>query len=267
MNFNQLSSIFFKKNPFKDETDVPFAKGRLAICQNLKLYITLIPKNLSSSTIYHILSLDYPELAEAVDIKSPAEIHKYTGLVLIKSLRNLDRSYKKIIILRDPVKRVLSGFYSKFIFDAAWSSEIIDPISRFLNKPVADITFRDFIFYLQCCPDEWLDAHFTSQSRFALFSDYDIYLNMDHRELLQEQLKVLGLILPRINDVTTRFTPNALKDFTNVDCSIMRVKEFWELIENNCSLPTLTEMVPDDLIEAIKKRFIVDYQLLDKCRN
>lgn len=267
MNSDKLSSNFFNKNPFQYETDVPFAKGRLAICQNLKLYITLIPKNLSSSTIHHILSLDYPTLAETVDITSPAEVHKYTGLVLVKSLRNLDPSYKKIIILRDPVKRMLSGFYSKFIFDAAWSSEIINPISRFLNKPIADITFRDFVFYLQCCPDEWLDAHFTSQSRFALFSDYDIYLNMDHRESLSGHLKVLGLDLPRINDVTTRFTPNASIDFSNGDCSIMRVKEFWDLVESNCSLPTLTEMVPGDLIDAIKKRFIVDYQLLDKCRN
>ncbi len=267
MNFNKLRSIFFNKNPFQYETDVPFAKGRLAICQNLNLYITLIPKNLSSSTIYHILSLDYPKLAETVDITSSAEIHRYTGLVLVKSLRNLDQSYKKLIILRDPVKRVLSGFYSKFIFDVAWSSEIIDPISLFLNKPIADITFRDFIFYLQCRPDEWLDAHFTSQSRFALFSNYDIYLNMDHRESLSEHLKVLGLDLPRVNDVATRFTPNTSSDFTNVDCSIMRVKDFWDLVENNCSLPMLTEMVPNDLIEAIKKRFIVDYQLLDKCIN
>jgi len=267
MNFNKLSSIFFKKNQFQDDTDVPFAKGRLAVCHYLKFYITLIPKNLSSSMIYHILSLDYPKLAETVDITSPAEVHKYTGLVLVKSLRNLDRNYKKIIIFRDPVKRVLSSFYSKFIFDAAWSSEIIDPISHFLNKLIADITFLDFVFYLQCCPDEWLDAHFTSQSRFALFSDYDIYLNMDHRESLSEHLKVSGLDLPRINDVATRFIPNVSNDFTNVDCSKMRVKEFWDLVENNCSLPTLTEMVPDDLIEAIKKRFIVDYQFLLKCRN
>lgn len=267
MEADMLDDFYLCKNPFKDYIDLPFAKGRLAVCHTLNLYVTIIPKNLSSSMIYHILSLDYPELAKSIDIASPHLIHKYTGLALVKSLRNMDVNYKKIVIVRDPVKRVLSAFYSKFIFDAEWSAEIIDPVAHFLDKSVREITFRDFIFYLQCQPDEWLDPHFTSQNRYILFNNYDVYLNMDSANSLHEHLLVLGLNLPKINDVRTRYFPEIARTYTGADCSRMTVKEIWSLVDNKNAMPTLAEMVPPDLVEVIKKRFISDCELLDKCVN
>ncbi len=262
-----LDGLYLHKNPFKEYIDLPFAKGRLAVCHALKSYVTLIRKNLSSSMIYHILSLDYPELAKNIDIASPNLIHRYTGLALVKSLRNMDISYKKIAILRDPVKRVLSAFYSKFIFDAEWSSEIIDPVAHFLDKSVSEITFRDFIFYLQCQPDEWLDPHFTSQSRYILFNNYDVYLNMDIASSLEYYLRALGFELPKINDVRARYFPEVRRTYTDVDCSRMTVKEIWSLVDNKNPMPTLAEMVSADLVEIIKQRFVSDFELIDQCLN
>jgi hypothetical protein len=249
---------------FRKDFDLMFAKGRLAVCFKHKFYLTLIPKNLSSSAIYFILRADYPEIADQIDTNSPGLIHKYTGLILVKSL-DLDASYKRIAIIREPFERILSAFYSKFLFDAAWSENITMPVCKFLKKDIEAISFRDFIFFLQCHPDEWLDAHFASQSRFMLFEDYDEYLPIHNKEALNGGLKKLGVDLPRINSTKDRYTPDIIYDYSALDCPSLPLIELWNKCEQRISLPDATTMLTSEIRSAIYARFKDDYTLLTKC--
>jgi len=244
--------------------DLMFAKGRLAVCNKHKFYLTLIPKNLSSSAIYFILKSDYPEIADKIDASSPGAIHKYTGLILVKSLR-LDSSYKKIVVIRDPFERILSSFYSKFIFDAAWSDSIIKPVARFLEKDIGSVNFRDFVFFLQCHPDEWLDAHFESQSRFMLFEDYDVYLPLHDKEALNSGLKRFGIDLPRINVASERHVPNTIYEYSAIDCPGLPVSELWSKCDQRISLPDASTMLTNKIRAAIYERYQEDFTLLRKC--
>jgi hypothetical protein len=251
---------------FRKNIDLMFAKGRLAVCHKHKFYMTLIPKNISSSAIYFILKSDYPEVAELIDISSPGEIHKYLGLILVKTL-HLDSGYKKLVAIRDPYERVLSAFYSKFIFDAAWSGVIINPVKEFLGKNIEDICFRDFLFYLRCHPDEWIDPHFSSQSRFMLFEKYDLLLPVHNSEAVNSALNTLNFEFPTINSTKDRYTASNNFDYTIVDCPGIPVSELWYKSEQKIALPNARLMLTGEIRTTILKRFSDDFYLLEKCSH
>lgn len=252
---------------FLENIDLMFAKGRLAVCKKHETYITLIPKNLSSSLIYYILQSDYPEIACHIDVTKPGQIHKYTGLVLVKSINNINYNYKKIAFLRDPFKRILSAFYSKFVFDAAWSGPIINPVANFVEKEVPEINFGDFINFLRSHPDEWLDPHFVTQDKFMLFKTYDSYIPMDNSNELQSKLKSLNLQIPKLNSIGERFIPKITYDYSLLDCSKISVKELWNKVELNSLLPNANDMFTSDLIVTVRERFKDDFCLYEKCFN
>lgn len=241
-------------------SDLNFAAGRLAICKKHNFYATIIPKNLSSSLIYFILNADYPDVAKNINQNSPGEIHKFLGLILVDNFFHIDSSYKKLIFLREPTQRIFSAFYSKFIFDVEWSSVIVNPVSSFLKKPIPDITFSDFIFYLRCHPHYWLDPHFSSQSRFILFDKYDEYFHVENTSSFAEKLDFLS-DLTTINQGSARYLPKNLVDYSSVKCSNLPLSELWKSVGKSENLPSSCDMLTPEILDILHQKYKDDYFL------
>ena len=99
-------------------------------------------------------------------------------MAVVKQRNEIWNARRPIALIRDPHKRLASAFISKFILFP--EDEVLRSILDISETRLEDMTFRNFVNTLLTIPDEWLDAHFISQSAFLIRqpSDYQL-LDMD----------------------------------------------------------------------------------------
>lgn len=90
--------------------------------------------------------------------------------IIGKSRRMLfDEKYKKIVVWRNPAKRLVSCFLDKFVKNTADMPAVqhfCDDASKVLGRSISpcSITFSDFIRYIDSIPDWRRNPHYRSQS-------------------------------------------------------------------------------------------------------
>jgi hypothetical protein len=104
-----------------------------------------------------------------------------------------NQSYSKLVVIRDPAKRLVSGYLDKFAKterDEVWCDKFCDSISKTLQIRISmdNLTFEHFCQYLFKTPDGKRDRHFKSQLSFMNGVLFDIYGDVD------EMPKVLGFL-------------------------------------------------------------------------
>jgi hypothetical protein len=85
--------------------------------------------------------------------------HKIKNIDRIKKIKN------RVVVLRNPIDRVVSGFVNQYIMRMDRISDLHKKVQEFTGIDYWKLSFKDFIeLYLLKAPDKYLDAHFWKQT-------------------------------------------------------------------------------------------------------
>jgi hypothetical protein len=138
-----------------------------------KIIFCRIPKNANSLFTYMMLDLSkYREDYERSNLTFSQYISQNKQNFFLKDLNNLnEREYFKFAILRNPFKRLVSGYLDRFVKRPVNinSQPAIENVYNFLGMEIdlkRSITFSQFVHYLARTEDKDLDLHWRPQVNF-----------------------------------------------------------------------------------------------------
>lgn len=270
--------LSFRKPPVQDPA-LPWPKKSYLVLQGPKLMYCPIPKNACSTLKRLFVRLS--DLREKEAVLQPANIHSYlirnkTGLTLKDYPRDeaeqmlRSRDYFRIVVLRNPYERLVSGYLHKFVIvpsrhptypPHAIIKEVIDWVYRRNDRPVdyqRSITFRHFVDYLSSNDDKHIDAHWKPQVNYlsdVSFHHYGCVERLDDlRHVLCERLG---------SDVmleTTNVVPKAVGLVTNVPCPDLLPGELVAL----GGLPKSYQLLDSSLRPTVRQRYKYDFDLYER---
>lgn len=131
------------------------------------------PKCGSSAMKYALLMASHPHLGVLFE-EDTSRVHQFSHLTMVKRKSQIIDAERKIFIARDPARRALSAFLSKFVYYP--ESHITQSICGFAEISMDDISFRNYIKTICEVPDAYLDPHFRSQEDFILMpiDEYEV---------------------------------------------------------------------------------------------
>lgn len=125
-----------------------------------------IPKN-ANSFLKSIFLHNAPNLSFDYQKQTPLQFskqnHGYYPVVCDSRILS-NPAYKKILVLRQPERRLLSCYLDKVVKKLPGQH---GKINKILKKKSQDITFFDFAYYVSQIPDFKRDRHYRSQSLFT----------------------------------------------------------------------------------------------------
>lgn len=83
----------------------------------------------------------------------------------VRSVRELARVPNRVVVLRDPIERVVSGFTNQLIMRLGERSKPIGNVETKCGKRVGELTFAEFVNeYILATRDHEINPHFLRQS-------------------------------------------------------------------------------------------------------
>jgi len=128
-----------------------------------------------------------------------------------KEIINLTHRYRKIIVVRNPWKRVVSFYTDKICIQDNWL-----PALNVLTKEnySKDITFREFVCNLEQVPDNALEIHLQSQCYSREYINFDFIVKLENFNVEMAQIaKTLDIpqsSLPHIHRNRTPYSVNLI---------------------------------------------------------
>lgn len=253
-------------------------KNSYLVLQGPKLIYCPIAKNASSTLKRLFVRLS--DLREKESFLESRKVHaslqgNRTGLSLKdypedeaqRMIRS--RDYFRIVVLRNPHERLVSGYLQKFwIFP---NNNPTCPAHRMIKEPIdwvyqrngrpvdyrRSITFRDFVDYLIQNDDKHIDAHWKPQVNYLSDVSFDYYGCVeridDLRRVLRERLGN-DVMLERSN-----VSPNAVSLVTSVPCSDLLPGELVVL----GALPNSAQLLDSSLRPVVRQRYKDDFDLYE----
>lgn len=238
-------------------------KEQIAIC--------VPPKCGCSAIKYALLMASNPHLG-SLFAQDMSRVHNYSHLVMTKTPSQIFRSSRRIFVTRDPIKRIISAFISKFIM--APESIVTKTICDISETPLDLMTFRNYVETISNMPDCYLDPHFRSQESFlSLPPDQYEFLSLDFGDD-KKYSEFLDNIYPGSSEgylelnknhedvrsgISVKYdfpaTPGIFSDFP--------VKKIRYLRENGSVIPKLS-LIFDGMNDIMQKRFDFDFELNEK---
>lgn len=154
-----------------------FALRHLYVYPRLKIAYTYIPKNACTS-FKRTFGRAQGWLAEDAPHAHGMRLDRW-----LTGLAGYPRSEERIVVIRDPFDRILSGYLNRFLMrdDAvaqhAMSTGLADQLGPGSTPP--DVRFSDFVEYLARTPNRRLNEHWRPQSDF-LVGSYTRYIRFEH---------------------------------------------------------------------------------------
>jgi hypothetical protein len=223
------------------------------------------PKCGCSAMKQALLMAGHPHL-DVLFAQDTSRLHHFSHYAMVKRKSQISGAARRIFIARDPARRALSGFLSKFVLypEAAITQAICDVG----ELSAEDMTFRIFVKALANVPDVYLDPHFRSQEDFLVMplEDYEV-ISLDspgritysqlldgiqpgsaERYLALQQAQEASKIGPVI-DQGRAIIPGRLADTP--------VKHLRYLRVNGSSLPA-EELIFDGFEDLVRQRYELD---------
>lgn len=92
----------------------------------------------------------------------------------VRSFGQIAKSANRIVVLREPLERLVSGFLNQYVMRLQRGSAMHDDVAKISQVPVAEITFRQFTehYLLRVSPED-LNPHFYSQESHLAAVEYN----------------------------------------------------------------------------------------------
>lgn len=226
------------------------------------------PKCGCSAMKYALLMASHPHFGVLFD-GDTSRVHHFSHLTMVKRKSQIMQAERRIMIARDPVRRMLSAFLSKFVLNP--EPHITQSVCNFTEFSADDLSFRQFALALDTIPDTYLDAHFRSQEDFLVMriEDYAVVsLDIPSGQAYSSLLNGIspGSVERYFSLLAHEETTNhgALKDGTPVMASgtfaDMPVKQLRYLRMNGSPLP-VEAFAFEGLMDIAKRRYAMDFQI------
>lgn len=192
-----------------------FRRGDIFYYKNIKIAYTYIPKN-ACTTIKKTLGFANGNLTKDDNIHDPKGLISFSANNILNST--------KLIVLRNPFKRLVSAFLDKIarpekqfigmegnkhIFKS--QGKKVDEINN-LIKSNNTATFLEFVQYLSKTPDIHLDEHWRSQSSFCMLDDYDLIFPLERLEQRWNSSILSKYPIKKMDLHTTNFGKEVIND-------------------------------------------------------
>lgn len=233
--------------------------------------ICVPPKCGCSAIKYALLMASNPHLG-SLFAQDMSRVHSYSHLVMAKTPSQVLKSSRRIFVTRNPLKRLISGFISKFVM--APENIIIKSICDISETPFDLMSFRTYVDTICNMPDSYLDPHFKSQESFlALPLEQYEFLSLDfgdqkkYSDFLENIHSGSSEAYLDLNEkheniragtsVNYNFpvTPGQFSDFP--------VKKVRYLRENGSKISKVS-FIYDGLDAIVRKRFGFDFELNER---
>jgi hypothetical protein len=241
--------------------NLSFPLTRYLVAPEHRLLVCSIPKNgCSTLARWWLAAFDagrpVPEIL--------ADVHTAVRERHVLSLAQPDvalhalATFRKIVFVREPLGRIASAFVDKFIGPA--DHERYDAMVEMLEhmgepgRPAPDLTFRQFVNYLDLSIDEHLDLHLRPQAAFLGTTSFDEIVpfeRMDRRlAALSAELSVPPPRVRRENQsVYTREPPG-----TCCDLPTREMHARW-------MHPRTSALIDPPIAALFRRRFARDFDL------
>jgi hypothetical protein len=234
-----------------------FALKHLYVYPRLGISYTYIPKNACTSfkrTLGEAQGWLDPDASSAHDMKV---IWWAQGLVRYPQVG------ERIVVVRDPFERLLSGFLNRFLMreDAAAQHAMDSGVQDLIgpDKTRQDVTFEDFVQYLARTPDRQLNEHWRPQSNF-LIGTYTRFLRFEHLAEDAGFLAERGIPLQHRQGHGTSSMRRDLGPGWG-SAPVRRLRRQRRMKE---VLPARESMYDEQLADLVAERFAADVELFER---
>jgi len=217
--------------------------------EKLDLFYTAVTKCGSTSIIKKLLELEYN-----IDTNDQNEIHEKSFMMLVKNWKKAETCKNKIIIFRDPVQRLISGF-NDIIIKRADSSKILKIIRKDFGLKV--VTFRDFVKYLSITPDFMLDPHFRPQVNFIARVEYSSIIDFKN---INSEFRQIGVVIEELNKSFKKAQSSDIINFQLMDEPVETLNKLY----NNIYTYTYENLIDEEIANTISKRYEEDINIIKK---
>ena len=217
---------------------------------------------------YALLMASNPQLG-VLFAQETSRLHSFSHLVMVKRKSQIATASRRVFIARDPARRIVSGFLSKFVLTP--ETTITQTICNFAELSADEMNFRTYVKTLSNMPDVYLDPHFRSQEDFLVMpiEDYQV-VSLDNEQSLTYD-GILNDIYPGSSE--RYFALSEAHEFARLGPVVDRdriivperlseapVKHLRYLRANGSSLPR-EEFIFAGFEEIVRQRYDFDYQI------
>lgn len=260
-----LRRLYLKFN--NDWSAEDYILQRLIVNHDYHFIYCPINKNASTSMKAALLRLHEEKTGRQIDPSSQLQMRRcvdlnyglssYTYAAAAKILNN--SNYFKFVIVRNPWARLVSTYANYFIrlpVEKGMISDIAKQASRHIygeeqfEKYVDQITFEQFVTYVNATHDSQLDPHCASQSKFLGGLPYDYIAKMETLEqdltYIENKLK-LPIHLGSYNK--TRYAEPISSGHSYCTLSPPQIRSL------NHGIPSYEDFYNPSLIEIVRSRY------------
>ncbi|MFZ0322934.1 MAG: sulfotransferase family 2 domain-containing protein [Actinomycetes bacterium] len=234
-----------------------FALRHLYVYPRIKIAYTYIPKNACSS-----FKQTFGE-AQGWLTEARGSQHDMTVSWWMSGLRSYRQAEERIVVLRDPWDRLVSGFQNRFLLrdDPVAAHALSHGLAALLGpgKTTDDVTFSDFVHYLASTPNRRLNEHWRPQADF-LVGDYTRVIHFETLKRDTRFLRNRDLPLKRMKGHAT----STLRTDLGPGWGHRTVAELRALRAEQRVLPSRASMFDDELEELVGRRYAADVSLVSQ---
>lgn len=205
------------------------------------------------------------KLLDGGEVKLQARFHSARTFDAIMR----DPEWARVAILRDPLDRLVSCYWDKFVRNRAVDSVLnhTRPVYRFLlgeEAPTPEqiergITFRQFCHYINLAPREAMDPHWAPQSRYLETFRWDHLFRIDRIDAFERF--VLDRCGPELQQVRLGMRNVAPRNETDVDDLLVDVPP--NKLDRHGNMSNRVFLTPD-IEDFVRDYFALDYLLLER---
>jgi hypothetical protein len=234
-----------------------FALRHLYVYPRLGIAYTYIPKNACTSfkrTLGRAQGSLAPDAASA---------HEMTFRHWSSGLARYFGTDERIVVVRDPFDRVLSGYLNRFLMheDAAADHAMRTGLAETLGpgSVPGDVTFADFVEYLSRTPSRSLNEHWRPQSDF-LVGSYTRIIRFEHLREDTGFLADRGLSLDEARGHST----STMRQDLGPGWADRKARRLRRLRRHKGVLPTRENMYDERLHALVAERYAEDVELVGR---
>ncbi|MFC0160189.1 sulfotransferase family 2 domain-containing protein [Mameliella alba] len=249
--------------------------GSVLVVEPARILFCPIAKVANTSVKNWVLRLSGQAVAQ------PGEVHMLldSGKVRLQARYRSEREFDAIMrdpdwarvaILRDPVDRLISCYWDKFVRNRRVASVLhhTTPVYRFLlgceeiteAQLEEGISFRQFCHYINLAPREAMDPHWAPQSRYLETCRWDHLFRIEDIDAFERF--VLARCAPGLQGERLGMQNVAPRHEGTVDETLADVPP--AKLDGYRNLPNAVLLTPD-IEDFIRDYFALDYVLLERC--